>query len=158
LDGLEAMNRHYGICGVFQNHSGSRSVGAPMWDIYELIKECDHRYIAAHFDIGHATVEGGNAWPIDFRCLQPMLGAVVVKDFNWVRESPGKRPEVQWCPIGKGMIDPSFCDMLLESGFQGPVTMHYEYHVDGKTQAERTQNWIKAMRQDTLTLRNWLHL
>ena len=155
LRDLAQMNQELGICGVFQNHSGGRAVGAPVWDIYELIKDLDPKYLGAHFDIGHATVEGGYAWPLHFRRLKSMIRAVVVKDFRWRYDSNG-RGHAEWCPIGEGMIRPKFFDMLEASGFDGPITMHFEYEVAGGTPEERMKNLQAAMKKDGQVVRGWL--
>jgi sugar phosphate isomerase/epimerase len=152
---LSDLNKTYGIIGVYQNHSGSDSVGAPVWDVYELLDGIDPEYTGIHFDIGHATVEGGYSWPIQFHRMKSHIKAVVVKDFRWHYED-GKNPELRWCPLGNGAIDPAFFDMLKEINFTGPVTMHYEYEVEGSGD-KKTKNLIEAMKYDTDILRKWLN-
>ena len=46
--------------------------------------------------------------------------------------------------------------MLKEINFSGPVTMHYEYEVEGSG-TKKIENWIDAMKEDTVTLRKWLN-
>ncbi len=150
---LAGLNRELGICGVFQNHCGSESVGAAVWDVYELLKGLDAEYMGSHFDIGHATVEGGYAWRIHFRRIEQFIRAVVVKDFRWAYENG--HGEVRWCPLGKGMISPEFFEMLRESGFCGPVTIHFEYDVEDEGK-QHLKNLIQAMKKDTQVLRKWL--
>jgi len=152
---LEAMNRELGICGIFQNHSGGHAVGAPVWDIYELVKDLDPEYLAVDFDIGHATVEGGYAWRAHFNRIKDHLRGVVVKDFKWVYDEEEGEYNASWCPIGEGMIRREFIGMLKATGFSGPVIMHHEYHVEGEGSA-RIENLKKAMKADTDTLREWL--
>ena len=41
IKALAAMNKHYNIHGDYQNHAGNRYVGAPVWDLWELIKDLD---------------------------------------------------------------------------------------------------------------------
>ena len=64
LADLVALNKELGLKAGFQNHSGANRVGAPIWDIDRLIDGFDRDAIGLCFDIGHATVEGGYAWPI----------------------------------------------------------------------------------------------
>lgn len=154
LRDLARLNKELGICGVFQNHSGARYVGAPVWDLYGMIKDMDPRYMGSHFDIGHATVEGGYSWSTNYRLIRPHIRAVVVKDFSWTHR-PGVGGRAKWCPIGEGMISRKFFGMLKDSGFSGPITMHYEYEVEGEGR-EKIRNWIKAMKADTDTLREWV--
>lgn len=154
LKELSKLNRQYEIIGVYQNHSGDDSVGAPVWDIYELLDGIDTEFTGIHFDIGHATVEGGYAWPIHFHRIKAFIKAVIVKDFRWVYEGDSKA-EVNWYPIGQGCIDPEFFTMLKNIDYSGPVTMHHEYEVEGSGK-QRLDNLIEAMKRDTNTLRKWL--
>ncbi len=155
LRDLADLNRELGICGVYQNHSGNNYVGAAVWDIYELIKDIDSRYIASHFDIGHATVEGGYSWPIQYRLMKPLIGAFIVKDFNWKR-TPGKGGTAQWCPLGEGLVSDAFFEMVKKSDYCGPVTQHFEYPVGGESTQQQLRNRIQAMKKDGRTLRKLL--
>lgn len=78
---LAALNKELGIQAGFQNHSGEGRVGALIWDIWTMIKDLDPKAMSICFDIGHATIEGGLAWPTHFRMATPHLTAVFVKDF-----------------------------------------------------------------------------
>jgi sugar phosphate isomerase/epimerase len=154
LTELTELNEKYGIVGVYQNHSGEDSVGAPVWDIYHLLKDINSDFTGIHFDIGHATVEGGYSWPIQFHLMKKYIKAVIVKDFRWKYEGENSA-EVQWCPIGKGCINPDFFQLLREIDYSGPITMHHEYEVKGSGE-KRIENLKNAMIKDTNTLRKWL--
>ena len=86
---LAALNRQLGVTGLLQNHSGNGYVGSAIWDLYSLIEHIDPRQIGVHFDIGHATVEGGLSWPTNFALVKDRIGAVIVKDFAW-KLTPGR--------------------------------------------------------------------
>jgi len=154
LKDLAGLNADLDMIGVYQNHSGGDSVGAPVWDIYELLSAVNSNYIGCHFDIGHAMVEGGFAWRINYERVKPFIRAVIVKDFKWSYED-NQYGEVAWCPIGDGMINPEFFRLIKNSGFNGPVTMHFEYQVGGKGR-NRIRHLMAAMKRDGETLRNWL--
>lgn len=143
-----ALNQELGLCAGFQNHSGRDYVGAPVWDIYELIKDFDRQQIGVHFDIGHATIEGGNAWRTNARLMTPLFSAVYVKDFAW--RKLGESWKSEWCPLGQGMISRSFITTLKKSAFRGPISQHHEYPLGtGK-------EMITAMQKDLATLKSWL--
>ena len=55
---LADMNKDIGIQAIYQNHSGSSYFGAPLWDLHACLQGIDKTYVAAAFDIGHATVDG----------------------------------------------------------------------------------------------------
>jgi len=146
---LAALNREIGIQGCYQNHSGRAYVGAPVWDLYELIKDLDPKRLAMCFDIGHATAEGGYAWETHAQLMLPRAGAVYVKDFIWTKtEKRGWR--ASWRQLGQGMVDKAFFKMLKKSSFDGPISQHHEYdHGEG-------QKMIRLMREDLGVLRRWL--
>ncbi|HEX7862355.1 MAG TPA: sugar phosphate isomerase/epimerase family protein [Verrucomicrobiae bacterium] len=145
------------IQGTFQNHSGKNYVGAPVWDMWELMRELDPKSLAAYFDIGHATLEGGLSWPLQARLLEPHLAVVSVKDFKWTQIEAGPssksgkpRWKDQWCPLGDGMVQAEFFSYLKKTKFRGPICTHYEYPLgDGR-------EMIAAMKRDLAVLREWL--
>jgi sugar phosphate isomerase/epimerase len=121
LRDLVQMNQEIGIQGSYQNHSGERYFGAPLWDLYALIREYPAEAIGSGFDIGHATIEGGLSWPIQWNLFQTHLASVYVKDFKWVDGRP------RWVPLGEGQLSGKFFQSLRESSFSGPITLHIEY-------------------------------
>jgi sugar phosphate isomerase/epimerase len=151
LKDLAALNRELGVMGLIQNHSGNGFVGASIWDIHELIKDIDPKQFGVHYDIGHATVEGGLSWPTNFALVKDRIGAAIVKDFYWTH-TPGEGQDTVWCPIGKGSISPKFFGMLRASGFQGPITAQYEYPIEG---GKSLENRLRAMKADHAKLREW---
>ena len=118
---LVALNRELGLTALYQNHSGADMVGAPLWDIYSLIKEFNPQQMALAYDIRHATVEGGLSWPIQFQLVKSHIGAVCVKDFVW------DAAKVKNVPLGEGVVDKKFFALLKDSNFSGPVSVHVEY-------------------------------
>ena len=148
LKDLAAMNKEIGIQGCYQNHSGKNYVGAPIWDLYDLVKHLDSRCLAVCFDIGHATVEGGYAWESHAHLMQPHFGAIYVKDFKWAKLERGWK--AAWCPLGEGMVNKTFFKTLKKSSFNGPISQHHEYeHGEGKPM-------IRLMQKDLKVLRQWL--
>ena len=148
LKDIAVLNQELGLCAGFQNHSGNPNVGAAVWDIYDLIKDIDPRRLGMHFDIGHATVEGGLIWPTHFQLVAERVTMVYLKDFTWKKAAKGWT--VAWCPLGQGMVSPGFFAELRKTGFAGVINQHHEYPIgEGK---ER----VKILQQDLRTLRQWL--
>jgi sugar phosphate isomerase/epimerase len=156
---LAALNSELNIQGSIQNHSGKTYVGAPVWDIWELLKGHDNKAIAAYFDIGHATLEGGNCWPLHAKLIEPMLGVVSVKDFFWKRrdqnEAGGQKSRAknawrsEWCPLGEGMVQPEFFTFLKSTAFSGPISQHFEYELG------TGREMIQAMKKELGVLKQW---
>lgn len=151
LKDLAALNAQLGVTGLVQNHSGNGYVGAAVWDVHSLVSDLDMRQIGVHFDIGHATVEGGLSWPTNFALVADHVGAVIVKDFTW-KLTPGRGGTVEWCPIGKGMVNPRFFTLLKASRFDGPITMQYEYPFENDSVEAR----VRALRADNAQVRQWI--
>ena len=148
LNDLVALNEEIGIKGIYQNHSGAKFCGAPLWDLYELIKNHSPDHIGSCFDIGHATVEGAKAWPLNFHLLRPWIDTVYVKE-------PGyKDNKLVWGPINEGAGDKGFFTLLKQSKFTGPISLHVEYlkHKD----PENVAKIIEATRKDFAALKEIL--
>jgi sugar phosphate isomerase/epimerase len=146
LTKLAALSRELGITALYQNHSGANMVGAPLWDIYSLVKEFDPREIALAYDIRHASVEGGLSWPIQFNLVKSHIGAVCVKDFVW------EKRKVKNVPLGEGIVDMKVLAMLKETNFAGPISVHVEYLERSKDKAVLAE----AFRKDLVTLKSFL--
>ncbi|HAV65516.1 MAG TPA: sugar phosphate isomerase/epimerase [Verrucomicrobiales bacterium] len=145
---LAALNAELGMQGAIQNHSGARYVGAPIWDIHELIHDLDPAVMGICFDIGHATLEGGSAWELNWRLMRERFTAVFVKDFAWEKKGDEWKP--RWCPLGDGTVNRRFFKDLLASGFSGIVNQHHEYeHGTGR-------ELIAHCKRDLATLKKWL--
>lgn len=145
---LADFNREHGLSAIYQNHSGDKYAGAPIWDLHWLLDGIDPQHVGVAFDIRHATVEGGLSWPIQFRLIRPQMTTVYVKDFVW----QGLRPKN--VPLGQGRIQRRFFQMLKQSKYQGPISLHMEY-VDHRDPKLLPQS-LAAIQQDVGTLKQWL--
>lgn len=145
LKDLAALNRELGVTAIYQNHSGANFVGAPVWDLRYLLEDCPVDEIGVAFDIRHATIEGGLAWPLHYDVMKPHIGAVFAKDFEW------KGHKTEHVPLGEGRVDKKFFKMHARSGIDCPVSLHVEYLKEG----DANDN-LAAMQRDLKTLRSWL--
>ena len=146
---LVALHHELGLQGVYQNHAGANVFGCAIWDLYQVVKDFSLTDLAIAFDIRHATVEGGLAWPVHFNLAEPYLGSVFLKDFVWEKQSSKWR--IKNVPFGSGQVDPAFARQLRQSGFQGPVSIHVEYLHEEDTAAN-----VAALKRDLATARRWL--
>jgi sugar phosphate isomerase/epimerase len=148
LRDLAALNRELGITGGIQNHSGKDYIGAPVWDIHELVRDFDPQHLGVCFDIGHATLEGGTSWPIEARLMERFFTCVYVKDFAWQKGAKGW--QAKWGPLGEGMVRREFFDWLRKSNYTGPISQHCEY-LEGAGPEQ-----IAQMKKDCALLKEWL--
>ncbi len=152
LRDLAEMNKHFSIYGAYQNHAGSRYVGAPVWDLWELIKDLDPKYIGCQFDIRHATVEGGQTWPLHLRLMSEYLKTLVIKDFSW--EKRNNKWRTINCPLGEGAVDfTRYLQLLKKLSISGPISVHYEYDLGGANHGAtkltiRKEKVLTAIRRD----------
>ena len=147
---LADMNRHFNIHGGYQNHAGNTYIGATIWDIWYLIRDLDPRWIGCQFDIRHATVEGGNSWPIDLRLISKFAKTTVIKDFKW------GQVDSKWRTInthvGEGMVDfKSYYKLIIKHNISGPISMHHEYPHERNREAV-----IPLFKKDLMALRGIL--
>ncbi|MEP3478898.1 MAG: TIM barrel protein [Fuerstiella sp.] len=145
---LAAMNRELGMTAVYQNHAGRNYFGAPIWDLAEVLEGVDPAEVAVAYDIRHATVEGGNSWPISFRLIQPHVKVVYVKDYEW------RGAKVANVPLGDGLVSKTFFQILKELKFNGPISLHEEYLDHRKP--ELVPDHLAAMKKDLGVLKQWL--
>ena len=149
LKDLAAFNKELGLQAGWQNHSGADYVGAPIWDLWTMMKDLDPKHMGMCYDIGHATLEGGLSWPIQARLMEQYFVAVFLKDFYFEKSDKGWSP--RWCNFGAGSVHKSFLTWLKTTNFNGPLCQHHEYKELGKD-AEMIAN----MKKDLATLREWL--
>lgn len=130
LEKLARLNEKLGIHGGYQNHSGLH-VGAPVWDLYELLKDVDPKYLGVQYDIRHATTEGGYSWLLGMKRVEPWIRTICIKDFVW-----GKNEKGEWkhenVMLGEGMV--KFDEFLKEYAtlkVEAPISMHFEYDLGG---------------------------
>lgn len=147
---LVALSRELGIQPLFQNHSGKDYMGAPVWDVYSLMRDYPPGELSFAFDILHATVEGGLSWPLHFQLVSDHIGAAYLKDFKWV----GRK--IETCPLGEGQVNPAYGKMLMESGYQGPISLHVEYLKGDAKDPAVLKSFRDAHQRDLGVVREWL--
>lgn len=160
LRDLADMSKEHGVAATFQNHAGAGYVGAPLWDLHYLLRDLDPRWIGIQFDIRHAVVEGGLAWPLNLRLVAGFINTLAVKDFRWARQDGGWKTEN--CPLGQGMVDlPAYAGMLKRHGIAGPISLHFEYPLGGAEHGNREitvdrKTVLDALRTDVRYVRKVL--
>jgi sugar phosphate isomerase/epimerase len=157
---LAALNARYQACAMYHTHSGNE-VGAPIWDLYILLKDFDPIAVGINYDVGHATIEGGlGGWIDSFRICGPHLRGIAAKDFIWTKGAKGWQTE--WVPIGDGMVKfQEFFGMVARSGFDGPLQLHFEYSLGGAGGGKRQitipkEEVYAAMKRDLGKLRGYV--
>lgn len=159
---LAELNRQYGATAMYHTHSGVGLVGAPIWDLHIILREFDPAAVGINYDIGHATIEGGfGGWIDSFYISGQHLRGIAVKDCLWVKGTGGGWKS-EFVPLGTGMVHfARFFGMVKDSGFAGPLQLHFEYPLggaeNGKTRITIPKEEVfSAMRRDLKQLRAYL--
>lgn len=147
---LVALCKEIGIQPMFQNHSGKDYFGAPVWDIYSIMREYPAADFSFAYDILHSTCEGGLSWPLEFNLVKDHIGAAYFKDFKW----NGRK--LVTCLLGEGQVDPAYGKMLMKTGYSGPISLHLEYLEGNPKDAAVLKEFREAHVRDFATLKGWL--
>ena len=141
--GLATLAAEYNMVAGYHNHSGPMNVGAPLWDLHRMFEAIGSPNLGSNFDVGHATVEGAYGdWQITARLMAPHVKMMAVKDFVFDKGKP------RWVPLGEGIVQTAaFLRLFKEAGFQGPISMHFEY------EAPSNDAMIEEVRTTATTLR-----
>lgn len=134
---LAKLNEKLGIHGGYQNHSGLH-VGAPVWDLYDLVRNVDPKYLGVQYDIRHAQTEGGYSWILGMKRVEPWIRTICIKDFVWGKDANGAWKH-QNVLLGEGMVN--FDEFLKEYGtlkVEAPISIHFEYDLGGAESGKKT--------------------
>jgi L-ribulose-5-phosphate 3-epimerase len=157
LKGLSEMNRHYGIQGGYQNHSGGM-VGSPGWDVWEMIRDYPVETISSQFDVRHATVEGNRSWVFILHLLGRNIGSLAIKDFTWQIENG--RARLINVPLGEGLVNfDLYFKTLRELNIDVPVTLHVEYPMLSAAEQdysllEKQKIYVRKIKKDLQFIRD----
>ena len=126
IDTIDKMVKEFDIKVGFHNHPRTNDPNYKVWNpqyILDLVKNHDRR-IGSCADTGHWVRSGIK--PVD--ALRILRGRVVgchLKDLN---EFSANGHDV---PYGSGISDiPAILDELHRQGYQGTLSVEYEYHMD----------------------------
>lgn len=155
---LAELNQSIGIHGAFQNHAGT-GIGSAIWDLHELLRDADPRWIGVQYDIRHATAEGGLSWPLPLKLMAPWIKCTDLKDFKW-EQSPGKGT-VENVPIGEGIVNfDAYFKLVRELNISGPMSVHFEYPPFERgpkmAESERRSTLLAAMKKDLAELKGYM--
>lgn len=159
LGELAKLNQQLNMVGAYQNHSGT-SFGSAIWDVAQVLSAVNSPAMGSQYDIRHAVVEGGTAWPLGLRLIQPHIRILAIKDFVW--EKVNSRWKVVNVPLGQGMVDFSaFFKLVKQYKLQVPLSFHVEHPIGGAEEGHRTisiprEQVYKAISQDLAVLKGYL--
>ena len=157
LEQLAQINKEFGIQAAYQNHSGIK-VGAPMWDVWELIKDFPFKSISSQFDIRHAVTEASSSWILSMHLLHKFIGSLAVKDFTW--QVSGGKAKIVSVPLGEGIVDfDLFFKTIKDLNITAPFTLHIEYPLltmeeENLTLLQKQKILVSKIKKDVNFIRN----
>lgn len=127
LRSLRELGEEFTVTPAVHTHSGSflSAIPALIWDV---LKEGSPSDLGIYVDPGHLCIEGGRSgWEQQLDLVGSHVAMVSVKDFVWRHREEGWTTE--WVGIGEGQVPwAAWADRLERIGFDGPVSLHSEYH------------------------------
>lgn len=160
MDELRQLNENLGIQGGYQNHAGKR-FGAPVWDVWNVLKDMPGSAMSSQFDIQHAVVEGNSSWIIALHLMKHHIGSLAIKDFT--REVAGKKTKIVQKPLGEGLVDfDSYFKTLKALNIVAPITLHIEYPLlsgqeENLTLLQQQKIIVSRVKKDTDFIHSKLH-
>ncbi|MEM2739691.1 MAG: sugar phosphate isomerase/epimerase family protein [Candidatus Bathyarchaeia archaeon] len=127
LKGIERLCKEYSVTAGLHIHSGMFMTAEPAV-VYLILEGFDPKYIGAYIDPGHMAVEGGSAgWLMGMDILSDKIVMVAMKDFGWYKTDRGWM--LHTVPLGEGLVPwRDVIRILKDINFDGPVSLHSEYH------------------------------
>lgn len=120
-----------GLKACYQNHSswGPRVFGGVVWDVYEMVKDLDPKFVGLEYDPMHAFFETGLSWSHGLELVADRIGAVCLKDFHFQLSKKNPKNHAKFmCAAGQGIVPWQEVKTLLDrNGVKAPYVLHFEY-------------------------------
>ena len=136
------------MTALYQNHAGANYVGAPLWDLMEVMKGIDPSLMSVAIDLRHTTIEASESWRAGYSRIRDSVGAVFAKDAIYV---DGK---VNDGPLGRSEKGKQLFELIEADHPSVPISLHME-HIDHR-KAELLPQRLDAIAADVKTLKSWL--
>jgi hypothetical protein len=136
------------MTALYQNHAGAAYVGAPLWDLMDVLKGIDPSEISIALDLRHTTIEASESWRAGYSRVRDSVGAIFAKDAIYV---DGK---INDGPLGRSEKGKQLFKMIQADHASIPISLHMEY-IDHR-KAELLPQRLEAISADVTTLKSWL--
>ena len=148
---LARLGEKTGVKAAYQNHStwGPAIFGGVVWDIYEVVRDLDPRWIGIEYDPMHAYLETYESWRRGFDLVSPWISSIDLKDFRYKMDA--KKPGMMakdMVSAGDGVVPWGEVKRRVAANGVDPLyIVHFEYDFD-KTDLKKTvANEIAAFRK-----------
>lgn len=125
-----------GLKACYQNHSswGPSVFGGVVWDVYEMVRDLDPRFVGLEYDPMHARFETGLSWRHGLDLVADRIGAVCLKDFHYsLSRKNAKLHAKAMCAAGQGIVPWREVRQVLDANsVKAPFIVHFEHDFDRK--------------------------
>ncbi len=136
------------MTALYQNHAGANYVGAPLWDLMQVLEGIAPEQISVALDLRHTTIEAAESWRAGYARVRDSVGAVFVKDAIHAGE------KIDDGPLGRSEKGRQLFQLIQKDHPQIPISLHMEYLDHRKP--EMLQQRLDAITADVATLKSWL--
>jgi len=155
MQSLEKLNQSAGLTGCYQNHHAWNPslFGGAIWDLHQVLKDVDPRWMACQYDVRHAIAESTGSWSTALRLIAPWIKNICLKDFD-LTDRRNNRIAPRNMPAGEGEVPwKEYFGLLRELKIDVPATVHIEWEFLNKEEnelpyAERAELAVKRIKKD----------
>jgi sugar phosphate isomerase/epimerase len=128
LEGFASLARDTGVKALLHTHSGlylgNNAAGQRL-----LLDGLDPHGVGSFLDTGHLAL-GGGPFPLELQLVKPWFSCLAIKDIEWAKGGSGWKNQV--VPAGMGIVRwDEVGSSLRSSGFDGTISLHGEYSMEG---------------------------
>lgn len=128
LKGFERLAADCGVKALYHTHSG-KNLGNNAAGQRFLLEGLDPHHVGSFLDTGHLSICGG-PFSMELEMVKPWFSCLAIKDMEWVKSTggwanrvvPANQGIVRWKDVGQA---------LKNSGYQGIISLHGEYEMNG---------------------------
>lgn len=150
---LAALNRQIGICGLYQNHSGAKYLGALGWDAAMMLRGIDPKDLGIALDTRHLVKDTGSSWPTALAACKPHIRSIYLKDGTWYGPRGDQYKDV---PLDTGFVNEEVFEAIRAGLPPMPLCIHMEWLGYRVFEKHEIPQAIAAHQRDIATVRRWL--
>ncbi len=150
---LAAMNRSFGLQGLYQTHAGARYLGAMGWDLALMLDGIDPDSFGAAIDLRHIRADSGSSWKTAVQVLKPHVRSIYVKDAVWKGE---RSDQLENVPVDTGFVTNEIFDFVRRDLPPMPLCIHMEHMGYRVFEKHEIPGAIRAHQADIAALRRWM--
>lgn len=151
---LAAMNAAYGIQGLYQNHSGSKFLGALGWDTAYMLDGIDPDQVGVALDLRHLRADTGTSWKTMVNVLKPHIRSIYIKDAKWTGARTDRLENV---PVDTGFVTDEIFEYVRRDLKPMPLCLHMEHMGYRVFKKHEIPGAIEAHRKDIAAIKRWLN-